>query len=156
MIGFNQLLKNNFVHAWKQIYQDVNKYCNEYRVLYHKRVKLFRKKMEYISLYVNDALPLNYNEQGIHPNDSSISIHTKFFCKKVSLLVACKKWYDSIHDDYNYFWDVYSNKINYHTLSDTDTVKLQNLYDFIYFINPDVVRTLLNTPDTHSIINYIY
>ena len=107
---FNQLLKNNFVHAEKQIYQDVNEYCNEYQVPHHKRVKLFQKEMEYISLYIHDVLPLNYNEQGIHPNDLSISIHTKFFCKKDSLLVVCKKWYDYIHDDYHNFWDVYRTR----------------------------------------------
>ena len=28
-IIFNQLLKNDFSHAWKQIYQYVNDYCNE-------------------------------------------------------------------------------------------------------------------------------
>ena len=29
-IVFNQMLKNNFSHAWKQIYKDVNDFCNEY------------------------------------------------------------------------------------------------------------------------------
>ena len=67
-----------------------------------------------------------------------------------------KKWYDYIHDDYHFFWDVYLNKIKYCTLPDTNIVKLQDLYDILYFINPDGVGTLLNTPDTHSIINYVY
>ena len=71
-------------------------------------------------------------------------------------MVARKKWYDYIHDDYHFVWDVYSNKINYRALPDTDIVKLQDLYDIIYFINPEGVGTLLNTPDTHSIINYVY
>ena len=35
-------------------------------------------------------------------------------------------------------------------------MRLQDLYDIVYFINPDGIRTLLNTPDTHSIINYVY
>ena len=30
------------------------------------------------------------------------------------------------------------------------------MYDIIYFINPDRIQTLLNTPDTHAIINYVY
>ena len=29
-IVFNQIIKNNFLHAWKQIYKDVNEFCNEY------------------------------------------------------------------------------------------------------------------------------
>ena len=107
-------------------------------------------------MYIHDVLPLNYNEQGIHPNDPSISKHTKFFSKNDSLLEARKKWYDFILQDYNYFWDVYSNKINYRTLTDPEIVKLQDIYDIVYFINPDGIRTLLNTPDTHAIVNYVY
>ena len=38
----------------------------------------------------------------------------KTFCKKDPLLVAQKKWYDYIHDDFHYFWDLYSNIISYH------------------------------------------
>ena len=48
------------------------------------------------------------------------------------------------------------NKINYQTLTDSEIVKLQDIYDIVYFINPDGIRTLLNTPDTHAIINYVY
>ena len=155
-IVFNQLLKNNFAHAWKEIYTDVNDFCNEYRVPNNQRIKLFRKEMEYLSLYIHDVLPLNYNEQGIHPDDPSISRYTKFFSENDSLFVARKKWHDFILDDYNYFWDVYLYKINYRTLIDTDIVRLQDLYNIIYFINPDGIRTLLNTPNTHLIINNVY
>ena len=155
-IIFNQLLKNNFTHAWKEIYTDVNDYCNEYCVPNNQRIKLFRKELEYLSLYIHDVLPLNYNEQGIHPDDTSISRYTKIFSENDSLLVARKKWHDFILQDYDYFWDVYSYKINYRNLTDAEIVKLQDLYDIVYFINPEGIRTLLNTPDTHSIINYIY
>ena len=155
-IIFNQLHKNNFLHAWKEIYQDVNDLCNDFKVPNHRRIEFYRKELEYLSLYIHDVLPLNYNEQGIHPNDPSISKYTKFFSKNDSLLEARKKWYDFILQDYNYFWDVYSNKINYRTLTDPEIVKLQDIYDIVYFINPDGIRTLLNTPDTHAIVNYVY
>ena len=55
-----------------------------------------------------------------------------------------------------FFWDIYLNKINYQTLTDLEIVKLQGIYDIVYFINPDGIRTLLNTPDTHAIINYVH
>ena len=54
------------------------------------------------------------------------------------------------------FGGVCLNKINYRTLTDSEIVKLQDIYDIIYFINPNGIRTLLNTPDTHAIINYVY
>ena len=155
-IVFNQLLKNNFLHAWKYIYQDVNDLCNEFKVPNHRRIEFYRKELEYLSLYIHDVLPLNYNEQGIHPNDPSISKYTKFFSKNDSLLEARKKWHDFILQDYDYFWDVYSNKINYRTLTDSEIVKLQDIYDIVYFIYLDGIQTLLNTPDTHTIIIYVY
>ena len=55
-----------------------------------------------------------------------------------------------------FFWDIYLNKINYQTLTDLEIVKLQGIYDIVYFINPDGIQTLLNTPNTHAIINYVY
>ena len=69
---------------------------------------------------------------------------------------AQKKWHDFILQDYNYFWGVYSNKINNQTLTDPEIVKLQDIYDIVYFINSNGIQTLLNTPDTHAIINYVY
>ena len=93
-------------------------------------------------MYIHDVLPLNYNKQGIHLNDQSISKYTKFFSKNDSILEAQKKWYNFILKDYNYFWDVYSNKINYQTLTGLEIVKLQDLYDIVYFINPDGMHTL--------------
>ena len=50
-IVFNQMVENNFTHAWKQIYQDVNEFCNDYGIPNRNRIKLFVKEMEYISLY---------------------------------------------------------------------------------------------------------
>ena len=78
-IIFNQMIKNNFIHNWKQIYRDINDYCNEYRIPNENQIKLFIKEMEYISLYIHDVVPMNYNEQGIHPNDRSIFKYINFF-----------------------------------------------------------------------------
>ena len=57
-----QLKTNNFSHAWKQVYQDVNEYCTEFGIPNDYRVKLFIKELEYLSLYVHDVLPINYQE----------------------------------------------------------------------------------------------
>ena len=128
----------------------MNEFCNEYRIPNKNRIKLFRKEMEYISLYIHDVLPMNYNEQGIHPNDCSISKHTKFFSRDDSLPVARKKWHDYILRDYNYFWDFYSHKINFRTLSDLEIVKLQDIYEIIYFMNPEGIHAILGNPETNS------
>ena len=80
-IVFNQLLKNNFLHVWKYIYQDVNDLCNGFKVPNHRRIEFYRKELEYLPLYIHDVLPLNDNDQGIHLNDPSISKYTKFFSK---------------------------------------------------------------------------
>ena len=66
------------LHAWEQICKDVNEFCSEYRIPNENMITLFRKEMEYISLYIHDVLPLNYNEQGINPSDHCISWYTKF------------------------------------------------------------------------------
>ena len=144
------------MHTWKQIYKDVNEFCNEYRIPNENRITLFRKEMEYISLYIHDVLPLNYNEQGIHPNDCSISRHTKIFSKNNSLPVARKKWHGYIVHDYEYFWDVYSHKINYCTLTDLEVVKLHDIYEIVYLINPEWIRVILENDETNSLVNYIY
>ena len=84
------MVKNNFTHAWKLIYKEVNDYCNEYGIPNENRIKLYIKELEYISLHIHDVLPVNYNEQGIYPNDTSISKHTRFFSRNDSLPVARK------------------------------------------------------------------
>ena len=117
-IVFNQMVENNFTHAWKQIYQDVNEFCNDYGISNRNRIKLFIKEMEYISLYVHNVSPLHYNEQGIYPDDKSMSKHTIFLNKHDPLPVACKKRHDYISEDYNFFWDVFSQKVNICTLSE--------------------------------------
>ena len=141
------MIKKFFLHTWKQIYKDVNKFCNEYRIPNENRITLFRKEMEYISLYTHDVLPLNYNKQGIHPNDCSISMYTNFFLKDGSLPVAHKKWHNYIAHDYKYFWDVYSHKINYCTLTDLEVVKLHDIYEIVYFINSKRIRVILENDE---------
>ena len=63
--------------------------------------------------------------------------------KDDSLPVARKKWHDYILCDYKYFWDVYSHKINYRTLTDLEVVKLHDIYEIVYFINPEGIRVTL-------------
>ncbi len=150
------MIKDNFIHICNQIYRDVNDYCNGYRIPNENRIKFFVKEMEYISLYIHDRILMNYNEQGIHPNDRSISQYTKFFSKDNSLPVARKKWHDYILCDYNYFWDVNSHKINFSTLLDLEIVKLQDIYVIVYFINPVGIWAILQNQETNSLINYIY
>ena len=114
-------------------------------------------QQEYISLNIHDVLPVNYNEQGIYPNDSSISKQTRFFSRNDTLPVACKKELDKILEDYNFFWDVYAQKINYCTLTDLDIVKLQDIiYDMICFINLQGISTILENPHSYLIVNHIY
>ena len=48
---FNQIIKNNIPHTLKQIYKDVNEFCNEYSI------DLLSKEMEHISLYIYDIFP---------------------------------------------------------------------------------------------------
>ena len=119
-------------------------------------IKLFIKKLEYISLYIHDALPVNYNEHGIYPNDTSISKYIRFFSRNDTLPVACMKWLDYILEDYIFFWDVYAQKTNYCTLNNLDIVKLQDINDIVYFINPQGIRTILENPHSYQIVNHIY
>ena len=92
--------------------------------------------MAYILLYEQNILPLNYNEQGIYPDDKSMSKQKMFFNKYNSLPVACKKWYDYILEDYDFFSDTLIQKVIYCTMSDFDIVKSQDINEIIYSINP--------------------
>ena len=71
------------MHAWKEIYQDVNKFYNDYSILNMILIKLFTKEIECIFLYVHSVLPLHYNEQGIYPEDTSISKYNILFNTKI-------------------------------------------------------------------------
>ena len=147
---------NKFMHAWKQIYQDVNEFCNDYDMPNRSRIKVFIEEMEYISLYVHNVLPLNYNEQSIYLDDKSMSKYTIFFNKHNSLPVARKKWYDYISEDYSFFWDIFSQIVNCCTLSDIEIIKLQDIYEIVYFINPQGIRTILENPEPYQIVDFVY
>ena len=82
--------------------------------------------MEYIPLYVHDVLPLNYYQQKIYPDDKSMSKHTIFFSNHDPLPVARKKWHDYISEDYNFIWDVFSQKVNFCPLSNYRTLGAVN------------------------------
>ena len=69
--------------------------------------------------------------------------------------MARKIWHDYILRDYTFFY-VYSHKINFSTLSDLEIVKLQDIYDIVYSINPEGIQAILQNQETNSLINYIY
>ena len=82
---------------------------------------------------------------------------TPFFLNKNDTLpVACKKWHDYISEDYNFFWDVFSQKINFCTKSYIEIIKLQDIYDIVYLINPQGIYTILENPESYQIVNFIY
>ena len=89
-------------------------------------------------------------------NKEFISKHTEFFSRDDSFPMAWKQWHDYTLRDYNYFWDVYSHKINFRTLSDLEIVKLQDICKIIYFINPEGIHAILGNPETNSLVNHIY
>ena len=110
---YYQLKTNGYTHAWKEMYIKVNAQCNAIGIPYKKRLSLYLKEIEYLSLLLHDTLPSNYSKQGIAPGDISISSHHTFFSPKDSITVVCRKWYDFLGQDYEDFWDVYSNKIDF-------------------------------------------
>ena len=135
----------------------MNEFCNDYGILNRNRNKLFIKEMEYISLYIHNVSPLNNNEQGIYPDDKSISKHTIFFNKYDPLPIACKKWHGYISEDYNFFWDAFSQKVNYCTLSYIKIIEPQDIYEIVYFINPaQSICAILEHLGSCQIVNFIY
>ena len=101
-------------------------FCNEYRI------PLFRKEMEYISMYIHDVLPLNYNEQGVRPNDqvawlhfTSLKIFLGYLFTQDKLLIAL------------------------------EIVKLQDIYEIVYFINLEGIHVILDKMKQIN-VKYIY
>ena len=133
---YNQLSRNNMTHAWKQIYEDVNDYCDTFCIPYKNRKKLYIMEMQFLSLHMHDVMPEHYNEQGIYPYDKSISNYTLFFHEDDPISTARKKWLDFIIDDYILFWDVFSNKIKLSELDDQTIVKVHDVFEIVNFINP--------------------
>ena len=88
---YYQLKVNGYTHAWKEIYTKINEQCNALGIPYKRRMLLYLKEIEYLSLMLHDVLPSHYNEQGIVPGDTSVSDHQTFFSPKDSINVARKK-----------------------------------------------------------------
>ena len=91
--------------------------------------------MEFLSLLLHDVLPKNYTKQGIFPNGVTVFYHQLFFSPKDSINIVRKKWYDYLGNDYEFFWDVYSNVIQITRLSIYNISKLNDIKEIIWFIN---------------------
>ena len=94
---------------------------------------------------MHDVLPYNYKEHGIFPADKSISYYRQFFSEDDLLSVAKKKWLTFLDEDYSFFWDAFSGKISINQLDSYDIVKLNDLFEIIWFINPRGIHKLLST-----------
>ena len=139
---FHQLRKLNLTHAWKEIYTNVNEFCDSHGIPYKNRKRMYLREIEMISLFIHDCLPHNYAEQGIWAGDTSLSKYYNFFSPYNPLPIARKKWKDFIGDDYAYFWDSFISN-DFESLNDQDFVKLDDLFEIIKFINPEGIRLFL-------------
>ena len=146
-MAYQQLRLNNFSHAWKELYTKINAQCNSLGVPYKHRAKLLTKELEFLSLLLHDVLPYNFSEQGIFPGDKNVSSYSLFFSEDDPLSVACKKWLDFLGDDYELFWNVFSEKISYNHLDNTEILKLHDIFEVIWFINPQGIQKLLSSLD---------
>ena len=61
-IFYYQLKTNGYTHAWKEMYIKVNAQCNALGIPYKKRLSLYLKEIEYLSLLLHDTLPSNYSK----------------------------------------------------------------------------------------------
>jgi len=153
---YHQMKKNGYAHAWKEAYTRTNNQCNALGIPYKNRMKLYQKEIEYLSLMLHDVLPENYHNEGIYPNDISVSHHHLFFSPDDSINIARKKWYDYLDNDYAFFWDVYSNKLDISNLSIYDITKLNDLNEIIWFINPTGMQYLTETPEIYDTMKSIH
>ena len=71
---FHQLRKLNLTHAWKEIYTNVNEFCDSHGIPYKNRKRMYLREIEMISLFIHDCLPHNYAEQGIWAGDTSLPL----------------------------------------------------------------------------------
>ena len=145
---FHQLRKLHLTHAWKEIYTNINLFCDAHGIPYKNRKTLYLREIEMISLYIHDCLPHNYAEQGIWTGDASLSNYYIFFSPYDPLPIARKKWKDFIGDDYEYFWKSFISN-DFENLNDEDYVKLDDLFQIIKFINPEGIRLFLKKNEFH-------
>ena len=92
----------------------------------------------------------------MYPEDTNISKHAMFFNKNDSLLVAYKTWYCCISEDYDFWGGIFSQKINFCTLSGLYIFKLQDIYEIVYFMNPQDIYKILENPKSYQIVNFFY
>ena len=89
-VFFHQLRKLNLTHAWKEIYTNVNNFCDSHGIPYKNREKMYLCEIEMISLYIHDCMSYNYAEQGIWAGDASLSKYYNFFSPYDHLPIARK------------------------------------------------------------------
>ena len=58
--------------------------------------------------------------------------------------------------DYDYFWDVYSNEIDFDTLSNYDIVKLDDLLEIIWFMNPMGLQNVLQNLGGYNMMKMVW
>ncbi len=87
-------------------------------------MKLYQKEIEYLSLMLHGVLPKNYHTEGMHPNNISVSYHHLFFSPDNPINITRKKWYDYLDNNYTFFWDVNSKKLD--SISTLSTTILLN------------------------------
>ncbi len=75
---YHQIKKNGYTHAWKETYCRVNAQYNTLGIPYRNRIKLYQREIEFLSLLLHDVLPENYHNQGIQPNDITVSCYHLF------------------------------------------------------------------------------
>lgn len=52
---YYQLKTNGYTHAWKELYTKINSQCNALGIPYRKRMALYLKEIEYLSLLLHDT-----------------------------------------------------------------------------------------------------
>ena len=138
MLGY-QLSKNGLMPAFKHLWQELEELYDLWNIPFKNRKKLLMKELEVVSLYLHDVLPFNYTEQGIWVVDEANGKWHKFLNKNDSIEVARAKWMALLGTDYKWFWDVYTDKINYYDLEEEDYVELYDLFVIIRFVNPEAI-----------------
>ena len=59
LVFSHQLQKLNLTHAWKEIYTNVNSFCDAHGIPYKDRKNYTHMKLKMISLHIYDCLPFN-------------------------------------------------------------------------------------------------
>ena len=65
--------------------------------------------------------------------------------KVILLSMTNKKWHDYAKEDCCYLGGICPNKIKYWTLTHSEIVKIQDIYDIVFLINPGDIWKILIT-----------